>query len=291
MKKVFMILATLAVASMTFAGCNKEDGKKEDKPGKDEPEEPVVEALEFFIDGDFSDWDALTAETATEKEGVATLDAGSDYKAVKVLKVASNEESILVYTEISVEKIQVSDKAHEGGNSWDGHGDASPGPFILYMDLDGNPQTGFTTHCNAEGEPLIPGIGCEVGCELYLFIDATDGKCKIGWDQMVYEPDGAQDGDEYQCGDWWGLTNPAGGWDDTQGHDNICPRMENYKTQVSGAVVKIEFSIEKSVLAENCKRGHDMGDTIIVGCRFMNNDTIAATGLSGLLTTPLTIKL
>lgn len=278
MKKVFMILATLAVASLTLSSCKKDDPKKDDPgkedPGKEDPgkEDPKDEALTFAIDGDFSDWDALTAEKADDSNVI--INPTGDAKALKVMKISSDDANIYLYAEIAVDKVQQSETAHEGGNSNDGHGDGTPGPLTVYWDLDGKPETGFIAQHTASTDLLVPGVGCEVGSEMYLFIDKKDGICKLGWSQLVYEPDEAQDGDLYQ-GEWGESTsNPMYGWDPEK--DNMAPALENYATQVAGSVVKVEWSVEKNVLASLCKRGHNMGKTIIVGASYNNADAVAA---------------
>ena len=285
MKKVFMILATLAVASLTLSSCKKDDPK--DNPGKDDPgkedpgkEDPKDEALTFAIDGDFSDWDALTADKVDDNNVI--MNAVGDAKALKVMKVSSDEANIYLYAEVAVDKIQQSATAFEGGNSNDGHGAVNeagsfvaPGPLTVYWDLDGDASTGFIAQYARDAEaPFVPGVGCECGSEMYLFIDTKDGKCKLGWSQLVYEPDGAADGDLYQT-DWWGAdySNPVGGWDPNV--DNLAPSIENYATEV-GSVLKIEWSVEKNVLASLCKRGHNMGKTINIGATWNNGDAVGS---------------
>lgn len=283
MKKVFVLFATVAVAAMAISCGNKaeQSGQEQEQGGN------KVEALEFFIDGDFSDWDALTADKADANNVIG--EPTGDAKALKCLKYSSDKESIYVYAEVAIDKVQVSETAIEGGNSNDGHGDSTPGPLTFYWDLDGNPETGFLSHVNGDGDPYVAGLGCEVGTEMYLFVDSKDGLCKLGWAQVVYEPDGAEDGDVYQCGAWWSLDNPAGGW--APDYDNITPRLENYKTKIEKGVLRLEFSIERATLAQFTKRGHDMGDNIIVGATYNNGDAIAAFSYGQGVVGPLAVTL
>lgn len=284
MKKVFMILATLAVASMTLVGCKKDEGNKGKDDPKDDPDVPVVEAFEVAIDGDFSDWAALTADKATENDVIFDgLDG-----AIKAMKATSDESCVYLYAEIAIDKVQQSAVAAEGGNSNEGHGDSTPGPFTIYWDLDNNAGTGFLCQHSATGDLLVEGVGCEVGSEMYLFIDTKDSKCKLGWSQLVYEPDEAQDGDLYQA-DWGSDTsNPQYGWDPDM--DNLAPMLDSYQTKV-GSVLQIEWAVEKNTLAGLCKRGHDMGKTITIGASWNNGGSDASfvygTGVAG----PATIAL
>lgn len=279
MKKAFLLCAAATAAMTLLASCNKEEQKNDNKK-----DDGVEVTANFAIDGNFADWDALTAETANEYDVIVPIN--DDYKSLKAVKISSTDSEILVYAEIAVDKIQLSETAHEGGNSNDGHGDGTPGPFILYLDLDGNPETGFTTHSDADGNPLISGIGCEVGVEDYWFISAGDGKCYLGWSQIISEPTDAADGDEYQQDSWW-QNGGTGGWDPA--NDNLAPRLDSYKTKIEGSTMKVEFAMERSVLASMCTR-HEMGSTIIVGARYYNNDMTASWGLSG-LTKAATVKL
>lgn len=282
-KSLFMGMAVIAALSLFATSCKKDDNKKtnDDNGGEN--------TTEIAIDGNFSDWDALTAETANEHDVIVPID--ENYNGIKAFKVSSDDVNLYLYAEIDVSKIQVSETAKEGGNSWDGHGDASPGPFIVYLDLDGNASTGFTTHTDENYKPatesdpdykaLVDGIGCEIGAEDYWFISATNGQMYLGWSQLIVENEQyTKDGDSYQQPSWW-----TGQWDTYQGtdvnggwnpnFDNLTPRLENYKTAIVGAVAKVEMAFSRGDLASHCYR-HEMGDTINIAAGYYNNGQTAS---------------
>lgn len=272
-----MITATILAVSCGTKGPDTEDEKK------NEEEIGSVEDLDIQIDGDFADWAPLTEDTATLWAVCTTLKPDNTHKAIRALKATSDESFIYFYAEIALQYIQVSDIAHEGGDSDKGHGDESPGPFRIYFDADGNSDTGFYTHADLNGDPYIPELGLEDGFELYIFIDSKDGKCKLGWAQRVRAPRLTADGEPYFCeGDyyqqasWYELKDPVGGWDYPEG-DNITPAPENFASQVSGGSAKIEFAVDKANII-------GLGnDKVAFGAMYDNAAQTASWRMSGLL--------
>lgn len=241
--------------------------------------------LDINIDGDFADWDALTEKNADE---TAVIAAPGNLKSVKVMKATSDIDNLYVYAEISVDKIQHSETAHENGNSNDGHGDKSPGPTYLYLDADANADTGFNPHINSG----ITGLGLEYGIEIYLFINAKDGaKVGMGWSQVIVAPlkdgDGNDydvSGDFYQQGDWWSLKDPSGGWNPD--YDNICPSADLFEGRVAGAVAKIEFAIPRNRLPRQ-----ELGNTVSFALAHSNGSDKADWGNFSGNTQIVTLKL
>ncbi len=242
---VLLALCALCACSVKDPAINGGNNNGNDDNGNGGGSE-VLE-LDINIDGDFADWDALTEKNADE---TAVIAAPGNLKSVKVMKATSDVDNLYVYAEISVDKIQHSETAHENGNSNDGHGATTPGPTYLYIDADADADTGFNPHINSG----ITGLGLEYGIEIYLFINVKDGtKVGMGWSQVVVAPQKDADGNAYDCagdfyqqGDWWSLKDPAGGWNTD--YDNICPPFDLFEGRVSGAIAKIEFAIPRNKL-------------------------------------------
>ena len=290
MKKNYLRFASLLViGAMTAFSCGQKDNPTDGNgPGTDEPgDEP--DEVQVVIDGNFSDWDKVTAENEYSVVGNPT----GDFKKVKIVKATSDDTFIYFYTEISVDVIQHSETARTGGNSNDGHGDSTPGPFYVYFDADANADTGFYPHLNGEtNKPYVEGLGLEMGFELYLFISTKDPDqgAQLGWSQIVIAPtkdgDGNPydcDGDYYQQGDWWQLKSPEGGWDPDL--DNLTPSFENIASAISGGVAKIEFAVQKEVLPKS------VGKKVAFGCAMANGGEKASWGQYTGVVGPMTLTL
>lgn len=288
-KNLLRWVALLMVGATAAFSCSKDDnsGNNSNNHSVDDPEDDEVNIV---IDGEFDDWKAVTAET----EYAVVGNPSGDYKKVKVVKATSDDVFIYFYTEISVDVIQHSESAHIGGNSNDGHGDSTPGPFYVYFDADDNADTGFYPHLNGETKkPYVEGIGCEMGFELYLFISTKEPEkgAQLGWSQIVVAPtkDGEGnayvcDGDYYQQSDWWSLKDPEGGWNPD--YDNIAPSFENIASTLSGGVAKIEFAIQKDVLPIEIA-----GSRVSFGCAMANGSEVASWGAYTGVVGPLTLNL
>lgn len=291
MKKNLLRFAVLFMAgAMTALSCNPDVDPK-DNPGNDpggNTDDPKDE-VSIVIDGNFADWDKVTAATADAVVG----EPGTDLKKVKVVKATSDDTYIYFYTEISVDVIQHSESAHTGGNSNDGHGDETPAPFYVYLDADSKAETGFYPHLNGDTKkPYVEGLGLEMGFELYLFISTKEPEkgAQLGWSQIVIAPtkDGEgnpydSDGDYYQQSDWWSLKAPEGGWDPEL--DNLAPSFENVASVLSGGVAKIEFAVQKDVLPI------EVGSEIAFGCAMANGGEKASWGKYTGVVGPMKLKL
>ena len=285
----FRFAALLMICAAAAISCNK-GGNQNNPGGKDNPGGGEGEDVSIVIDGEFDDWANVTAE---DDYCVVGNPAG-DAKKVKVVKATSDDTFLYFYTEVSVDVIQHSESAHTGGNSNDGHGDSTPGPLYVYFDADNNADTGFYPHIDSQtNKPLVEGLGCEMGFELYLFIStkAPDKGAQLGWSQVVIAPTKDAEGNAYNCdgdfyqqGDWWSLKDPEGGWDPNL--DNIAPSFENMASTLSGGVAKIEFAIQKDVLPIAIS-----GSTVSFGVVMANGSETASWGQYTGIVGPLTLEL
>ena len=288
MKKNLLRFATLVIiGAMAAFSCGEKDPVNNDEPG-DEPDDPKDE-VSIVIDGDFTDWGLVTAETDGAVVGTPT----GDLKKVKVVKATSDDSFLYFYTEISVDVIQHSESAQTGGDSKVGHGDDTPGPFYVYVDADADVNTGFFPHLNGETKkPYVEGLGLEMGFELYLFISTKDPDkgAQLGWSQIIIPPAKDAEGNPYDCSgdyyqqsDWWSLKEPEGGWDPDI--DNLAPSFENIASAISGGVAKIEFAVQKEVLPVQ------LGRNIAFGVAMANGSEKAAWGQYTGVIGPLNLKL
>ncbi len=113
MKKIFMILAAIAMVGMV--ACKKDDTKKE----KTNTEE-TTEAAAIKIDGDFSDWKAL-------KSGVSSCELGEEnaYPGLLAMKAYADEDNLYIYFEYEIQEEQ---------------GDGAP--IDIFVNADNSPATG-----------------------------------------------------------------------------------------------------------------------------------------------------
>lgn len=286
MKKIFMILGTCLMATLVVVSCSKPNNNSGKNNGKDEGKDPAGEesTVEISIDGDFSDWDQITAETAAKDEFIDIKKAAEG--PIKVIKAASDKDNVYIYAEVEKSSLAHSSICGEWGSSMDGvegfRGDASNDPvsegdiaFNLFFDPDANPETGFYTYVDEEENPLIPGLGCEQASQNLFFWNLNTNKVGCAWSQTNVGPvkyrETAEDawqpydynGDYFQQDNWdsenifhrYGWQNDGfsdagvaieGGADGTG--DNIAPAMGNLESKLVGDIVYIEFSIDKDDL-------------------------------------------
>ena len=291
MKKVFFVL--MMAATVLVFSCKKANDPKKPAtdPSKDAPEttsddpakpEDKAKPVAITIDGNFSDWDAITEDVVKDNEYVGIF-KGTAEDAILVAKASSDADNIYVYAEILIEALPQNSICEGWGDSmngspgWDGdeENDKVPEsipPFNLFIDPDANAATGFFTYAAADSDdPAIPGLGCEMCCQnLFFFNPSTQhlgvcwnqtniGPTKIGnlvedtlvVDENGYTGDYDYNGTIFQS--WpdsgaeaafplWGWQNFA---NDKTG-DNIGPRPENIADAVKGDYIVVEFAIEKS---------------------------------------------
>lgn len=155
MIKKFIALA--AVAAMLFA-CGEEPVKPEPNPDKDpiekpEPEEPAFESA-ITIDGDYTDWAAVEAATAT-----LPTEGTPKYTQLKTLKAYADEYFIFLYMEYDPTDIRTID---------------------LFINDDNDAMTG---HINAWDE----GLGLMLQGSFYEFdAEYTTQLGGKSWDPSIY---------------------------------------------------------------------------------------------------------
>lgn len=286
MKKIFrfamlvMLGAAIAVACEDKPETKPVDNDKEQEGDKDKEKDTDAKALPIAIDGEFADWDAITAEVAKANDfaDVWTVPADETDPAITVLKCSSDGENVYFYAEIKVEALPQNNICKEWGDSYKGclfnngkegyggeKGDADNDDigdpnFNLFFDPDGNADTGFYTYAADEDTPAIPGLGCEM-CAQNIFFMCGD-KFSIAWNQTNIGPtkylvDGNEadydyNGTFFQEADW----NASGtvlqyGWQNCNNDgagDNVAPTPDNIKAVVANGIAKVEFAIEKGEL-------------------------------------------
>ena len=287
MKKIFrfamlvMLGAAIAVACQDKPADPANNGKEQEgDKDKDKETNTDAKALPIAIDGNFADWDAITADVAKSNDfvDVWTVPADETDPAITVLKCSSDGENVYFYAEMKVEALPQNKICKEWGSSYKGceyldgregygaetgdeNNDAIGDPdFNLFFDPDGNADTGFYTYAADEDTPAIPGLGCEMCAQNIFFLNGE--KFCVAWNQTNIGPvehlvDGVKtpydyNGVFFQQKDWdedgvvlrYGWQNCN---DDGTG-DNIAPTPDNIQAVVANGVVKVEFAIEKGEL-------------------------------------------
>ena len=272
-KNFFRFAAVLLMGAFIAISCEEKPGPDgPDGPdGPEVPETPTKPSVQVKIDGDFSDWDAITADVAGKDDYMAVVSENSA-EAIPVIKTSSDTYNVYFYIEMYVDALPQNAICSEWGDSWNGtpeqgyKGDENNDknfhhnpPLNVFFDPDGKEDTGFYTYANEDGEAAIPGLGCEMCAQQVCFYNYEIKKFCIAWNQTNIGPetlDGQPfdyNGTFFQDSDWnsdgafpqWGWQN----YDGTGRGDNIAPKPENIQSVVVGeSMIKIEFAIEKSEL-------------------------------------------
>ena len=283
MKKIFRLVALVMAGSLLFIACGKDDPKKPVGPnggeggegGKDKVEAPAI-----VLDGAFADWDAITEDVAKNNEYAAFYKSDDVDDPIQVMKITGDADNIYFYVEWNSAALPQNASCSEWGDSWNGTPEAgykTPSnpdddtfreTVYLFIDPDGNDRTGFYTFDDGEGEPTIPGLGCEMGVCWFAFFNYETKKVSMAWNQnnigpymLCNEESGAAVGDPYGVYDYNGtffLTWPDAGadaawplwgwlnYDGTGRGDNIAPSKTNwFPAEAVGTVAKLEFAVEK----------------------------------------------
>ena len=282
MKKfvLFLMMGSLLVVS-----CNK-DPKNPNKPGgkDDDNGEKVVNPVKITLDGAFTDWDAITEESAKSNPCVAVKKGEAD-DPIQVLKISNDADNVYYYIEFLAELLPQNETCSTWGDSYNGTPElgyaSGAGPdddtfrevMHIFIDPDGNDRTGFYPFKDGD-DPCIPDLGCENCAQFFMFFKPSTGLVSVAWEQtligptklgMVGENDqvdangytGDYDYNGTFCQDWpssssaeaafplWGWQNP----DQSGKGDNDMPHPENWKpAPAQGGIAKVEFSIAKGEL-------------------------------------------
>lgn len=271
MERNICIVMLMAAVALLALSCKKSakpsDGDKKDTSEQSGP------TVKITLDGDFAEWDAITAETAKNDAYVDMAVAELDEDPVRVLKIATDENSIFFYAEISIVDLPQSSICGEWGSSYSGaptdegneKGDGDQNNpvfenFNIFIDPDADGATGFLTYPTEKDgdEPAIPELGCEMCAQNLFFYNPETKKLCVAWNQINIGPTVEKDangneskydytGDLFQVPWDSEFIVPRYGWqnaDNSGKGDNVAPAPANIKSQVSGNIVKVEFSIE-----------------------------------------------
>lgn len=281
MKRVFMILGTcLAAASLLVVSCNK-NNKPEPKPddkehqgGKDGEDEGAF-SMEVNIDGDFSEWDALTEKTADGEYYIYEENTDPALNGMLRLKLTSDKDYIYVYTELNYENIVlVEDGPYTAGSSAYGFGPqgekahpGTPGALIIYVGGDGDDAKLYA----ARGE-LWSYTGFDAFPQYYFAWDVAANQMQLGWPQNNWPEIAEED---------WGkpLSGHDVGWaSDTPDHDYDVTGKNDIKfsnvvsltdpsTNKTVQAIKIEFSMDRSAIMGP---GTSMSGEAVIGAFYEN---------------------
>lgn len=111
MKKYLSFVAAASMACLAIVSCEKNpDGGKDD--GDNNPVTTPTE-VNISIDGDFSDWNAIT-ETSSDGTVYFCATGAEGYKGLRNLKATSDEDFIYMCFEVSTSKIFMAEGGHHG---------------------------------------------------------------------------------------------------------------------------------------------------------------------------------
>ena len=288
-KNIFRFVAIVMAGACLCIACGEKDGPL--KPvgpngdggdgGNKEANAPAI-----TLDGQFADWDAVTAEVAKDNDYAAVYTSTDADDPIQVMKITNDADNVYFYIEWNTAGLPQNASCSEWGDSWNGtpelgyktpdaahpDDDTFRETVFLFIDPDGNDRTGFYTFDDGEGEPTIPGLGCEMGVCWFAFYNYETKKVSMAWNQnnvgpwmtgtVEYNADGERiaynqvgvydyngtfflewpDEGEEAAMPLWGWLNDA---NDGAG-DNIAPSKTNwFPAEAVGTVAKLEFCIEK----------------------------------------------
>lgn len=289
MKKYFSFFCAAAMTCCAIVSCNKENsGNGGDNHGNggnggDKPTE-----VNISIDGDFSDWDAIT-ETSPDGTAYFCAQGAEGYTGIRNLKATSDADCIYMCFEVSTSKIPMKEGGHHG-DSWDGMGFPTPAPLWIYIDSDNNPATGLKPHW--VGDVDLGGLAFDEfqfdnGLNLYTWIATETGLWDMGWQQanVKLQSELTPDGFTIDSNEFYNIKTddyPDGfGWNHEK--DNTIITFENFKTKVNGAWSICELAIDRTLLVDNeAKEGPQMTE-IAFGVANQCSDTDGKGGWSGII--------
>ena len=290
MKRYFSFFAAAAMACCAVMSCDKDEPKGnnggnngDDNNGGDKPTE-----VNISIDGDFSDWDAIT-ETNADGTVYFCADGAEGYKGIRNLKATSDADCIYMYFEVSTSKILMAEGGHHG-DSWDGMGTTTPGPIWIYIDSDNNPATGLTPHWVGDvdlGGLAFSEFQFDNGLNLYTWIATESGLWDMGWQQCNVKLPSTivADGTSIESNEYykWKTDDYPDGYGWNHEKDNTIITFDNFKTKVNGSWSICELAIDRALLVDNeAKEGPQMTE-IAFGIANQCSDTDGKYGWSGLI--------
>jgi hypothetical protein len=283
MKKVFMILGVCLMAALAVVSCNKpaNNNKPSDKEQEGEKEgEKEGEgefSMEVAIDGDFSEWDTLTGDTADGANYVVEENGSTELDGVLRVKATSDKDFLYIYAEVMYDYIFEADGGpFELGNSNDGFHPShpgSPGPLWVWVDADGDASGAVATA--DEVEALWDYSGFDSPIQYYFCFDNEAGKMQMGWQQMNWPMDG-EDYLNSSSEDWGRAFQSGEGWDPNT--DNIASgvndvafsgilKIKDPASNKEVEAIKMEIAIGLDALLPN---GGKVADNLFIGVSYEN---------------------
>lgn len=290
-----MILGAGLLAALLVFSCskpnnqknnNKTDGEEQggEQQGGEQQGGEEGFSMEVAIDGDFSEWDTLTGDTADGANYVYEENGSSDLDAVLRVKATSDKDYLYVYAEINYKYIfEAEGGPFELGDSNNGFlpkHPGSPGPLWVWVDADGDATGAVATA--EEAEALWDYNGFDSPIQYYFCFDNEQGKMQMGWQQMNWPVDG-EDYLSNSSEDWGRAFVGGEGWPDSAAQDNIASGAADVafsapmkiKDPVAGKdvdAVKMEIAIGLDALLPNEGK---VADNLFIGVSYENPDNTA----------------
>ena len=294
MKKVFMILGVCFAAACVMVSCqdkndpDKKDNNKENNQGNGEEGEGFK--MDVQIDGNFSEWDALTAETADGEYFIYDENNDPEINGMLRLKLTSDPDYIYVYTELLYENIFVAEGGpFSQGGSWTGFlpsHPGTPGALIIYVGTDSDDSGNYGARSYGEEESMWSYMGFDAFPQYYFCWDVAANKMAFGWNQNNWPQNhGFVKATLEDKTTWWGLPldDHGSGWwgDDKDGTpvaDNTVSDANSFMfsgittvkdpvTKKDASVIKIEFAMDRGTINED---GTKVNGKAIIGAFYEN---------------------
>lgn len=241
-----------------------------------------IGSFPITIDGDFSDWDEITADTADGEYNIYRQNTRSDLDGMLRLKLTSDDNYIYVYTELKYDNIYLAEGGpYSQGNGWEGFHPShpgTPGPLIIYIGTDSDNSGAFATPCDSNLETFWDYNGFDAYPQYYFLYDVAANRMQLGWNQNMWPQ--SHDG-SFE----WGqpLSNNGAGWwgDDVEGtpvRDNSVSDENTFKfsgvttvkdpiSNTDVSVIRIEFAMDRYYILENNEK---VVDSVVIGASYHN---------------------
>jgi len=283
MKKVFMIMGTCLMAALVVISCSKKPTPDPKPTPEPEPEPEPEFTMEVSIDGDFSEWDTLTSETADGESYILEENSSSDLNGLLCVKATSDKDNIYIYAEILYENVfQAEGGPFTLGDSNNGFLPTHPGtPGPLWVWIDGDNDASGAVATADEEEALWDYEGFDAPIQYYIAYDVAASKMCLGWQQMNWP----MDGEDYLSSNSvdWGRAFVSGeGWDPTT--DNVAtvagnigfsaPKsLKDPVTKGNVQAVQVEIAIDRGAILPT---GNAVSGTVFIGVDYENVGDVAA---------------